>query len=103
MVVLSDDRAAFDRFCRTVGYIKEHYQRKKIQCYSSVHLCHIMFQQGILEENKVEGFLKAAYKNTEEISFKGITSQDVDAEEKKEPVEKMAGLIREDKELRILI
>lgn len=103
MTVLSDDRAAFDRFCRTASYIKEHYQRKEIQCYSSVHLCHIMFQQGILEENKVEGFLKAAYKNTEKISFKGITAQDVDAEEKKEPVEKMAGLIREDKELRILI
>ncbi|MDE6951895.1 MAG: hypothetical protein K2P64_13410 [Lachnospiraceae bacterium] len=102
MVVLSDDKSAFDRFCRAAGYIKEHYKRKEMQYYSSVHLCHIMFQQGILAKDKVEDFLKAAY-GGEKISFRGITAQDIGAEEKKVSVTKMAALIRDDKELRILI
>lgn len=97
MVVLSDDKSAFDRFCRTAGYIKEHYQRKEVQYYSSAHLCHMMYQQGILPEKSVENFLKAAYGNTAEIGFRGITAQDVDAEERKEPIKEMARLIRDDK------
>lgn len=103
MTVFSDDKSAFDRFCRTAGYIKEHCQRKEIQYYSSVHLCHVMFQQGILGESEVENFLKATYGNTRKISFKGITAQDVDAEEKRESLEETARLICEDRELRILI
>ena len=103
MMVLSDDKSAFDRFCRTAGYIKEHYQRKEVQYYSSVYLCHMMFQQGILEKNAVKNFLTAAYGSAEKISFKGITAQDVDAEEKRESVEQTAELICEDRELRILI
>ncbi|MBD5551896.1 MAG: hypothetical protein HDQ96_12100 [Lachnospiraceae bacterium] len=103
MVVLSDDKSAFDRFCRTETYIKEHYQRKEIQYYSSVHLCHMMYQQGILSENEVENFLKAAYGEGMRVSFRGITARDVDTEEKVESIEDIAKLICEDKELRILI
>ena len=63
----------------------------------------MMFQQGILEKNAVKNFLTAAYGSAEKISFKGITAQDVDAEEKRESVEQTAELICEDRELRILI
>lgn len=103
MVVFSDDKSAFDRFSRTADYIQDHYQRKEVQYYSSVHLCHMMFQQGILPEGNVEGFLKAAYGNSGEIGFRGITAQDVHAEEKKMAVKNIAKLICTDRELRILI
>lgn len=62
-----------------------------------------MTKQYVFPPGDVENFLNAAYGNTGEISFRGITAQDVEAEERKEPVEEMARLICEDKELRILI
>ncbi len=103
MVVLSDDKSAFDRFYRTNGYIKEHYRRKEMQYYSSVHLCHIMYQQGFVLETDVETFLKKVYGVAGKISFRGITSQDIGPEEQTVSVEDMVKLICEDKELRILI
>lgn len=102
MVVFSDDRSAFDRFCRTAGYVREHYRRKEMQFYSSVHLCHMMYQQDILPGKEVENFLRAAY-GTGQVKFRGITAQDINAEEKKISVENMTKLICEDRELRILI
>lgn len=103
MTVLSDDKSAFDRFVRTQDYIKEHYQREEMQYYSSVHLCHLMHQQGILAESRVEKFLSAAYGSAGMVSFRGLTSRDVIAKEKRVSVEDMKKLICEDKELRILI
>lgn len=103
MQVLSDDKPGFDRFCRTAAYIKEHYQRKEMQYFSSVHLCHLMFRQGILQEKEVGSFLRAAYGNVGEISFRGITAQDITAEEKRETLTETAKLICADRELRILI
>ncbi len=103
MVTLSDDKSAFNRFSRMADYIEEHYQRKEIQYYSSVHLCHLMFQQGFLQEGNVESFLQAAYGDTGDIRFRGITAQDVHAAEKEMTVKDTAKLICTDKELRILI
>lgn len=103
MVVLSDDKPAFDRFCRTANYIKEHYRGSEIQYYSSVHLCHLMYQQGILPESEVENFLKTVYGKSGPISFRGITAQDISPEEKQETAERIAGLICGDRELRVLI
>lgn len=103
MVVLSDDKSAFDRFYRTGIYIEEHYQRKKMQYYSSVHLCHMMYQQDIIKTTEMEEFLKTVYGATGMISFRGITAQDIIPEEQRVSIEDMVKLICEDKELRILI
>lgn len=62
-----------------------------------------MTASNILEKNAVKNFLTAAYGSAEKISFKGITAQDVDAEEKRESVEETARLICEGREFRILI
>lgn len=103
MVVLSDDKSAFDRFYRTGIYIEEHYQRKKMQYFSSVHLCHMMYQQNIMKATEAEEFLKTVYGNTGMINFRGITAQDIMPEEQRVPIKDMVELICEDKELRILI